>query len=106
MRFGPVYSNNIMGLGVVFISVALFALVFFGIMMMGRLLECICGEQGSLNGTKIVNNKRYGTRTLYSRLQRSAEDRALAKMLHATEKARTVKTSQAHTKNDAQKKND
>ena len=95
-----------MGLGVVLISVTLFAFVFFGVMMLGRLFECICGEQGSINGEKIVTNKRYGTRTLYSRLQRSAEDRALAKALRAAEEPETTDTSHIPRKSDALKKDD
>ena len=71
-----------MGLGVVLLAVAIFAGVFFLILSCGRLFEWCCGDQGSFNGEKLVTGKRYGTRNIYARLQRTEADRAVAEALH------------------------
>ena len=70
-----------MGHGVVLISVAIFAGVFFLILMCGRLFEWCCGDQGSFNGEKLVTGKRYGTRNIFARLQRNKADKAVAEAL-------------------------
>ena len=76
-----------MGLGVVLLAVAIFAGVFFLILSCGRLFEWCCGDQGSFNGEKLVTGKRYGTRNIYARLQRTEADRAVAEALRVAEKA-------------------
>ena len=55
--------------------------------MCGRLFEWCCGDQGSFNGEKLVSGKRYGTRNIFARLQRTATDKAVAEALRAADKA-------------------
>ena len=76
-----------MGLGVVLVSVGLFALVFFAILMCGRAFEWCCGDQGSFNGEKIVTGKRYGTSNIYARLHRTEADKAIARAMRSAEAA-------------------
>ena len=84
-----------MGLGVVLVSVGLFALVFFAILMCGRAFEWCCGDQGSFNGEKIVTGKRYGTRNIYARLHRTEADKAIAKAMRSAEAAAAAELRQA-----------